>query len=171
MYKWRQPNFRDFWPDPPPVRIVSIEITQPPPLIVRNLLTPLRTDVICTWPLSYLLPKQDEGTCQIWVNPTKVQDLPGHPVDATKLFMPIVINVTNMWQKYHLNCGNNTGVSLWQVRQFTLMVEQRVWNKLTYWGAELVRQQSHGVNPVGGPVTVLQGHSPWHETCCKWTVC
>ena len=38
---------------PPPVRIYSIEITQPPPPIVRNWLTPpppLSTDVICTWP-------------------------------------------------------------------------------------------------------------------------
>ena len=47
--------FSGFLTPPPPVRIYSIEITQPPPPIVRNWLTPppppLSTDVICTWPL------------------------------------------------------------------------------------------------------------------------
>ena len=42
----------------PLVRILSIEITQPPPPFVRNRPTPpapLAADVICEWPLSLLL--------------------------------------------------------------------------------------------------------------------
>ena len=47
-------KFSRFWTPSPLVRILSIEITQPPPPIVRNRpppSLPLTADVICEWPL------------------------------------------------------------------------------------------------------------------------
>ena len=52
-------KFSRFWTPSPLVRILSIEITQPPPPIVRNRpppFRPLTADVICEWPHTVVPP-------------------------------------------------------------------------------------------------------------------